>query len=280
MGISFAAATILPGGARMAPLLEVDDDPGHALSSWPPRRPPTPRPPVHKHYEESKQAEKPAPDRRARAPAPEPRRPHLPGDDEVEEGPALRQPGREPRLRLQPRGGGPRLPRGRAPRSELRHVLLGPGLRAGTEHQRPHVARRRAEGLRAGPEGRGHEGQGHAAGARLHRRRGQALHRPQGRPGRREQGLCGRDGGPGQEVSRRPRRPDHVRGVAHGPAPLELLDGRRPALSRDGGDRGHPREACWPATRTTRERTTSTSTPWRRRRAPSGRRPPRTGWAS
>ena len=85
-----------------------------------------------------------SPNRRAGAAAAEPRHAHVPGVDAEPAGAAVHQPGPEPRLRLQPRRGAPRVPRGGAARSEPGDGLLGPGARARAEHQRGDGAERGA----------------------------------------------------------------------------------------------------------------------------------------
>ena len=56
---------------------------------------------------------------------------------------------------LQPRRGGARVPRGAGGRSDLRHVLLGRGLGAGSQHQLPDAARGRGAGVRRDRPGHG-----------------------------------------------------------------------------------------------------------------------------
>ena len=108
-------------------------------------------------------------------------------------------------------------------------------------------AGRRAEGLRGRPEGGRAEGQGLAARARVHRGPGPALHAARPRTARaRRPRLRGGHEGRGPPLPERPRRGHPVRGGAHGPAALELLDARRPALRRDPGDRGHAGEGAGP----------------------------------
>ena len=121
---------------------------------------------------------RPRPGGRPRAATAEPRRPHLPGHDEVGSRAAVHQPGPEPRLRLQPRRGRPRVRRGGAARSALRDGVLGPGARARPQHQRarwrPTTSRRRCELVqKAAPL----KARRHPARAGVHRRAGAALHR-------------------------------------------------------------------------------------------------------
>ena len=115
--------------------------------------------PSHKHYTEDKDAGARASRRAARTPAAESRQPHLSGHDAVAGRAAVHQPGPEPVVRLQPCGGGPRVPRGGAPRPRMRDGVLGPGSRARAEHQRhdgpdgradrPTSSRRRRVALKA-----------------------------------------------------------------------------------------------------------------------------------
>ena len=142
----------------------------------------------------------------------------------------------------------------------------------GSQHQRPDVPRRRAEGLRAGAEGRRAEGQGLAARARLHRRGGQALHRA--RPKTAPRATAPTPTPCGTWPRRYPDRPRR----GHDSIAESLMD-LRPwnYWTADGRPYaetpeivGDAREGAGPQPATTRARTTSTSTPWRRRRAREG----------
>ena len=83
---------------------------------------------------------------------------HRPGDDPRAGGAALLRSGPAPRLCVQPRRGRARVPQGAGDRSDLRHVLLGRGLRAGPQHQLPDAARGRGTGLRGDRPGHGAQG--------------------------------------------------------------------------------------------------------------------------
>ena len=155
-------------------------------------------------------------------------------------GPGLLRPGTSPGVRLQSRRGAARLPRGGAPRSGLRHVLLGHRADLRLELQQPDRCRARARGLGGRPEGAGAGRQGDAAGARHHRGAGGApLRRPQGRP-RRPRSRVRRCHAPGgAAVPRRSRRRDVLRRRHDEPAAVAPVDAGREARARDGGDRGH-----------------------------------------
>ena len=73
-------------------------------------------------------------------------------------------------VRVQPRRGRSRVSRGGAPRSGMRDGLLGPGARAGAEHQRADGPEGGARRPRTRAEGGGAEGRRHPARAGAHRR--------------------------------------------------------------------------------------------------------------
>ena len=210
---------------------------------------PAPRPPspallrpasaaaTHKHYE--RPTGRPAgPRRRAGAAAAEPRHAHVPGDDDERRRAALHQPGTEPGLRLQPRRGPARVPRGGAARSDPGDGLLGPGAGARPEHQRGDGAQRRAARRRAGAEG----ALARAAGAR------RASARSSTRSATRYSGRADQRVANDQAYADAMRAvheqfpddldiADALRRVDDGPAAVGLLDARRPPARRHRGDR-------------------------------------------
>ena len=208
----------------------------------------------------------------ARSAAPEPGRPHLPGEHQGGARAVVHEPGPQPHLRLQPRRGKARLRRGGAARPDAGHGVLGPGPGARTEHQRRHGARGRAGGVRTRAEGGGAQGPRHAARARVHRRAGQALHRQARRSGRGRPRLCRRHARRDPRLSRRPRCPHAARRGVDGPAPVELLDARRPAVRRDAAGAGHAREGADRPQEPSRARSTSGFTSGNPPTRPSGPR--------
>ena len=151
--------------------------------------------------------------------------------------PGVLRPGPAPRLRLQPRRGGARVPRGGPHRSRLRHVLLGHRAQPGVQLQQPHRRGSRARGLRSGADRARARGEGEPARAGHHRGAGPAALDGEGRePCRPRPRLCRRHARGGAPLSRRPRRRHALRGRAHEPPALGSLDHRRAA--RAGHRRG------------------------------------------
>ena len=109
--------------------------------------------PSHKHYETPPAPAQAGPQRRAGAAPAEPRLAHVPGVDEERRRAAVHEPGPEPRLRVQPRRGAARVPRGGAARPDAGDGLLGPGAGPRAQHQRGDGAQRRAARRRAREEG-------------------------------------------------------------------------------------------------------------------------------
>ena len=157
-------------------------------------------------------------------------------------GAAVHQPGPEPGLRVQPRRGAPRVPRGGAAGSEPGDGLLGAGAGARPEHQRGDGAQRGAAGLRAG-----------AAGADAADARHRCASAPTSTPWRSATPARPRIGGRAtrptprrcasctRTLSRRSRRRDALRRVGDGPAAVGLLAARRRPARRHRRRRGADR---------------------------------------
>ena len=173
------------------------------------------------------------------AAAAEPRRAHLPRHDEIGARAAVHQPGPEPRLRLQPRRGG----RAFAEAARLdptcamaywgQALVLGPNINAAMD------ARRRAEGAaswRRRPCRLKAQGDARGSAPTSTRSRSATPGKPDDR-----QAADHAFADAMREVAR--HFPDDLdaqtilRRIAHGPAPVELLDARRPALRGDARDR-------------------------------------------
>ena len=139
------------------------------------------------------------------------RRPQAPDLEPQSPDPDVLRPGRQPAVRLQPRRGDPVFPRGRAARSGLRHVLVGRGVRARTEHQPAHAGRRRSPRLDGARQGAGAQSQGQPGGAGVDRRAGGPLfarsqEQPRDEPPRARRGFRHGHGRALAGLSERPRR--------------------------------------------------------------------------
>ena len=178
----------------------------------------------------------------ARAAAAEPRRAHVQGDDEVGARAAVHQSGREPRLRVQSRRSRPRVCRSRAPRSRTARwptgVTRSCSARTSTRRWSRRTNRRRSSWLR---RRRSLKPKATRARAGVHRRA-----RRSATPASRKIGSRPTARSPTRCASWSPPYPTDLdaktilRGIADGPAALELLDARRPAVRRDArrsGDR-------------------------------------------
>ena len=195
----------------------------------------------------------------ARAAAAEPRRPHLPGQHEGGARAAVHEPGPQPHLRLQPRRGQA------APSPRRRGSTRRWPWRTGARRWCSDRTSTRRWCPEAEPvafelvqKAVALESARDAARARLHRRarRSATPASPTiGRPADRAyaDAMRARDA----RVSGRPRRPHALCRGVDGPAAVELLDARRPAVRRDAPGAGDAASRCWPPTRTIPARFTS-----------------------
>ena len=133
------------------------------------------------------------------------------------------------RLCVQSRRGAARVPHGAKTRPGLRHVFLGRGAGARSQHQSADAGGRGRARLCRRAEGQGAGRQGEPARAGADRRhRGALRQRSEGRPHTARCGLRGRNGEGGKAVCRRRRNRHALCRGGDGSQPLGLLEAGRP----------------------------------------------------